>query len=340
METSADLSKRQPVSKHAATLVSVCIVNYNNRELLARCLESVFAQSRDVQFEVLVADNGSTDDSLTWLKREHPDVRLFENTNIGFSRANNQLIRHARGSMILLLNNDCVLGKDTIQELLALMETDPKIGIVGCRILTADGILQPTFSTISPRQFFFPSPVERYQTNLLTFGKDRDRRIRIMKSYEVRHGYDRLLEVDWLSGVCILIRCEVFDTIGALDENFFMYYEDIDFCLRARKVGWRVMYTPSASALHFVRRLSEKRSADRLMTEARLGQYYFVRKHFGRSWAGLLLLRYLLQLLISPLFAFGRVFRALLQRRPFSPRLGWQTEALRRILVDRGECRP
>jgi len=312
--------------------VSVCIVNYNNRELLARCLDSVLSQSRDVPIEVLVADNGSTDDSVAWLRREHPEVRLFENANIGFSRANNQLVKHAQGSMILLLNNDCVLEKDNIRVLLDLMDKDHRIGILGCKILTGQGFLQPTCMSISPWCFLLPGPVELYRARSLTFGANFDKVVTTMKAYEARHGYDRLREVDWVSGVCVLIRRKVLETIGMLDEMFFMYYEDADFCLRARKAGWKVVYTPAASARHFIRQLSGKPSSTRLLIEARHSQYNFMRKHYGRAWAALLLLRYFLQLAVAPLFAIAQVPRALLLRRSFSFGMGWQTKALRKIL--------
>jgi GT2 family glycosyltransferase len=317
--------------------VSVCIVNYNNRELLSQCLDSVFAQGRDVPIEVLVADNGSTDDSVAWLRREHPEVRLFENGNIGFSRANNQLIRQAHGPMILLLNNDCVLEKGSIWKLLKLMERDRQIGILGCRIITGEGILQPTFLATSLLQFLLPNPAEVNRAHLLTFGENLDKRREIMKGYETRHGYGRFREVESVCGVCVLIRRKMLEAIGLLDENFFMYYEDADLCLRAREAAWKVCYTPAVCAQHFVRRKQEKSSL-MLVAEARFSQYYFVRKHYGLPWAALIVLRYVLQFVLS--FFLGS-FLFLLRRRPFREYLRdvssrWKTLA-RILLPDSGK---
>ena len=301
---------------------------------MSQCLDQLRAQSATVPLEILVADNGSTDDSVAWLRREYPGVLLHENANIGFSKANNQLIRRARGSTILLLNNDCILGKDTIATLLDIMDGDERIGLLGCRVLTGEGILQPTFAPVSMRNILLPNPVELYRSDSLAFGDDIHRRFRIMQSYEARHGYDRFLEVDCISAVCVLVRRQVFDTVGMLDENFFMYYEDTDFCLRARKEGWRVMYTPTASVQHLVRRVSKKSSPEKLMTEARLSQYYFVKKHYGRLSAGLVLLRYFLQLLFGILSAIPRGVAALLMQGRPTLGVGWQVKSLRRILFE------
>lgn len=307
-------------------------MNYNNRELLSQCIESVFAQSEDVSIELLVADNGSTDDSVKWLKREHPKVRLFEYENIGFSRANNRLIAQARSPMILLLNNDCVMEKGSLHKLTELMKSDPRMGILGCKIVTAEGILQPTFLATSLSHFLWPNPFEVYRAHLLTFGKNLDQRRQAVKAYETQHGYDRFCEVQSICGVCVLIRRELLETIGLLDENFFMYYEDADLCLRAREAGWKVYYTPAACARHFVRRKQDKGSKT-LAAEARFSQYYFVRKHHGLPWAVLIAFRYFLQLVLS---IFPGSLVSLLRRQPFREYVAgincqWQT--LSRILL-------
>ncbi len=291
--------------------VSVCIVNYNNRELLSRCIESVLAQGADVSIEVLVADNGSTDDSVAWLKREHAEVRLFEYANIGFSRANNRLIGQARGQMILLLNNDCVLENGSLRKLLEVMESDARMGILGCRIVTGEGTLQPTFLATSVSHFLLPNPFEIYRAHLLTFGKNLEKRRQTAEAYETRHGYDRFCEVESICGVCVLIRRNVLETIGLLDENFFMYYEDADLCLRAREAAWKVCYTPEVRAHHFVRRKQEKGSKA-LVAEARFSQYYFVRKHHGLPWAVLMAFRYTLQFALS---IFPGSFLSLVRRQ-------------------------
>jgi GT2 family glycosyltransferase len=315
--------------------VSVCIVTHNNnRELLSRCLDSAFAQQGDVSMEVLVADNGSTDDSVAWLRQTHPEVRVFENKNIGLNRAHNQLIRHAHGSMILFLDNDCALEKGSVRKLLDVMEKDPRIGILGWRILTGEGILQPTVMPTSffLLQFLLPNPVEMYRSHLLAFGKNLNQRRQIMKAYETRHGYDRFREVGFVCGVSLLIRREVFETIGLLDENFFLYCEDVDLCLRTRRAGWKVCYTPAVSAHHFVRRNQDKGSP-RLLTEAWFSRYYFLKKNYGQPWAALIAFRYFFQLVLS--FFVGSL-RFLFRRQPgreFLAEISWRCKAFAKILA-------
>jgi len=323
---------RAPRADLGEVQVSVCIVNHNNRELLSKCIDSVEAQAGDVSFEVLVADNGSTDDSVAWLKREHPTVRLFEHENIGFSRANNRLIRQARGSMILLLNNDCILEKRSLRKLVEPMDGDPRMGVLGCRIVTGEGILQPTFLATSLSHFLFPNPMEIYRAHLLTFGKNLEKRQQAVRAYESRHGYDRFCEVESVCGVCILIRRELLDAIGLLDERFFMYYEDADLCLRARAAGWKVGYTPAVCAHHYVRRKQDKGSG-RLVAEARFSQYYFIEKHYGQPWAALMALRYFVQLVLT-VFPLG-VLSALrrMDFRGYLTEINSQWQTLSRILV-------
>ena len=321
VERFAKSSREQPTRAPAA-LVSVCIVNYNNQGLLARCLASVFEASKEVSLEVLVADNGSTDDSVAWLKRAHPNVRLFENVgNIGFGAASNQLIRASSGEHLLLLNNDCVLSPDCLQQLLLCQASESSIGITGCRVLTGNNFLQPTCDSIGPLGFLLPNLRKVMDSHFLSFGLPGKSQIARMRRYEIRHGYNRVHEADFVAGVCMMIRRAVFHSIGELDENFFLYYEDVDYCLRARQAGWKVVYTPLGTASHFVQSKAKKNYPDRVRMESWWSAYYFVRKHYGRSWASALFLRYLLQSITGLLWQGFRL--------SISP--GWQWKALGRI---------
>ena len=309
------------------TGVSVCIVNYNQRELLERCIQAVLRQDIKIPVELLIADNGSTDDSVAWLKGEHPEIPLIENDNLGFSRSNNQLIGQSRHSMVLLLNNDCVLEPDALRKMVEAMESDDKIGILGCRTLVADGILQPTFHSASRHAFFVRKPAKWDTAHVLMFGADLEKRRALMRKYESSHGYDRFREVPAISGVCLLIRRDVFRDVGLLDEAFFMYHEDTDFCLRARKAGWKVCYTPAAVVHHFLRRKETKRSP-RLLAEAWFSQFYFVRKHFGRVWGGLLLARQCAQTAAYCVYGALLVAMGRESGREWRERLEWRWQTI------------
>jgi GT2 family glycosyltransferase len=313
-------------------LVSVCIVNYNNRALLTRCLDSVFEESKEVSLEVLVADNGSTDDSVAWLKRAHPEVRLFENgANLGFGAASNQLIRASSGEHLLLLNNDCVLSPDCLQQLLLCQASDRSIGITGCRVLTGNNFLQPTCDSIGPMAFLLPNLRKLMDSHFLSFGQPSKSQMARMRRYELRHGYDRVHEADFVAGVCMLIRRAAFQNIGELDENFFLYYEDVDYCMRARRAGWKVVYTPFGTASHFVQHKGRKSAAERVRMESWWSAYYFVRKHYGRNWASALFLRYFFQSIAALLW----------QGLRFSINTpGWRWKALARIWRDSPKLGP
>jgi GT2 family glycosyltransferase len=317
----ATRSRKQPIPT-SGVLVSVCIVNYNQQELLARCLDSVLQESKEVSLEVLVADNGSTDDSVAWLKRTHPEVRLFENgANIGFGAASNQLMRASSGDHLLLLNNDCVLSPGCLQQLLLCQASDSSIGITGCRILTGNNSLQPTCDSVGPLGFLLPNVRKSIDSHFLSFGSAGKSQLARMRRYEIRHGYDRVHEADFVAGVCMLIRRAVFQGIGELDENFFLYYEDVDYCLRARGAGWKVVYTPLGTASHYVQHKARKNCSDRVRIESWWSAYYFVRKHYGRTWTSALILRFLFQSIAGMLW----------QGLKFSINPGWQWKALAKI---------
>jgi len=326
VERFAPRPRAQLVPIHTpSVLVSVCIVNYNNQELLARCLDSVLVESKEVSLEVLVADNGSTDDSVAWLKQVHPEIRLFENgANLGFGAASNQLIRASSGEHLLLLNNDCVLSPACLQQLLLCQASDRNIGITGCRVLTGSKVLQPTCDSIGPMGFLLPNVRKAIDSHFLSFGKPGKSQMARMRRYEIRNGYDRVHEADFVAGVCMMIRRAVFQSIGELDENFFLYYEDVDYCLRARQAGWKVVYTPLGTASHFVQPKERKSAPERVRMESWWSAYYFVRKHYGRNWASALFLRYLLQSIAALLW----------QGLSFSIKPGWQWKALGRIWRD------
>jgi GT2 family glycosyltransferase len=214
------------------------------------------------------------------------------------------------------------------------MDSDAKIGILGCRTLVPDGILQPTFHSASRHAFFVRRPAKWDPPHILMFGANLDKRRALMQKYERSHGYDQFCEVPALSGVCLLIRREVFRDVGLLDETFFMYHEDTDFCLRARRAGWKVCYTPSAVAHHFIRK-KENKGSSRLLAEAWFSRFYFVRKHFGAIWGALLLARYCLQTIFYFIYGALRVATGRESRSEWRERWEWRWQAIMRSAVFR-----
>jgi len=257
--------------------LAVIIVNWNTRNLLQKCLSSLYHYTKEISFEVFVVDNGSSDGSPEMVAQMFPSVHLIRNKeNLGFSKANNQAIRLTSSSRyILLLNSDTELTSNALQEVLLFMDSHPSVGISGTRLLDADGTLQYSCD-------LFPRPPMRllrdkimkicYPGNTIT----RQRRIALWN-------YSRNFAVDYLIGAILLIRRETLNQIGLLDERFFMYAEDIDWCYRAALAGWETYYLGEISIYHYNRGSSEKSPevSSYLQTLRDQSLLKFYKKHYG-----------------------------------------------------------
>jgi len=223
--------------------VSIIIVNWNTREILRDCLESVYEQAGDVEFEVIVVDNASTDGSVEMIKRDFEHVVPIENPhNNGFAAANNQGIAVAKGRYVLLLNSDTVVLDGAIAKTVRFADANPQAGVIGCRVLNPDRTLQLTC-------FMFPSILNMFLSSTYLyklfpksrfFGRER---MTWWDSSDVR-------QVDVVKGCFMLVRREAIEQAGVMDERFFMYAEETDWCYRFRKDGWEVMFTPVGEIIH------------------------------------------------------------------------------------------
>ena len=209
--------------------LSVVIVNYNVRPYLEQCLQSVRKALEGIEGEVFVVDNHSADDSLAVLHRDYPWVRLIENQdNLGFARANNIALRQAAGEYVLLLNPDTVVGEDTLRQVVAFMDAHPKAGGAGVMMHNADGTRAPE----SRRAL--PTP---WVSALKMLG--------FTKRYYMSHlPWEQPCRIEVISGAFCFLRRTALDAVGLLDEDFFMYGEDIDLSYRLLKGGWENWYLP------------------------------------------------------------------------------------------------
>ena len=213
--------------------LSVIIVSFNTRDLLAQCLKSLTSGDLRVRYEILVVDNGSKDGSAEMVRLRFPDVILVRNAeNLGFAKANNQAFAIARGRYLLLLNSDTVAQGDAIVALAAFLEMHPKAAVVGPRILNFDGTLQSKGCQAPSIRLMLWS----LTTRPLPF-KTR----RVIAPQCFWHD-DEVVQVGWLSGCCLLVRRAVVQTIGGLCEDFVFYAEETEWCYRARKAGFEVWY--------------------------------------------------------------------------------------------------
>jgi len=256
--------------------LSIVIVNWNTRQLLLEVLTSVRDNAPDFPYEVIVVDNGSSDGSAELVRSQFPEYLLIANLdNRGFAAANNQGFAIARGDQILLLNSDTLVHGTVLRESVRFLDQHPEIGAMGCRVLNTDGTVQLTCSQ-------FPSLLNQF---LMASGLWTIRWPRFFGRYLMTDWHrDSERDVDVITGCYLLVRRKVIDQVGVLDEAFFFFGEETDWCLRMRQAGWRLTFAPVGTITHHgsasARKLNHKR--DLLLTSAKVRLH---RKHFGMAAA-------------------------------------------------------
>ncbi len=258
------------------TKLSVVIVNYNVKHFIEQCLFSVLKASENIACEVFVVDNNSVDGSVTLIKEKFPQVNLIVNkTNTGFSVANNQALKIAKGEYVLLLNPDTVVQEDTFSKILAFMDEHPDAGGLGVKMLDGQGNFAPESKRGLPTPevaFYKMFGFSRFFPKSKRFGK-----------YHLSYlSEDELAEIDVMSGAFMLIRKTVLDKIGFLDETFFMYGEDIDLSYRIKKAGYKNYYFPDTQIIHY-KGESTKRSSLNYVVIFYKAMAIFSNKHFSGS---------------------------------------------------------
>jgi hypothetical protein len=221
--------------------VSVIIVSWNTRALTMACLESLPAAARTTTWDAWVVDNASTDDSVAAIRAAAPHVRLIANAdNVGFAVANNQGIAASRGRYVLLLNSDTVMAAGSLDVLVALADARPRCGVGGPMLLNPDGTYQTG-----------PTPFPTLWNEVLAVtGLGRRLTYRGFPSRSAARAAT-VQRADYVGGACMLARREAIAEVGGLDEGYFMYSEEPDWCWRMRAAGWEVWYTPDARITHF-----------------------------------------------------------------------------------------
>ena len=258
--------------------ISVIIVNYNVKEFLANCLQSVRKASKEIETEIFVVDNNSSDGSIEFLKPLFPEVQFIENDeNLGFGKANNQAIRLAKGTYTLILNPDTLVQEDTFQVLMDHMDKNPETGACGCKILNPDGSFAPesrrTVPTVS-------TAIHKAVGLTALFPKSKV----FGKYYMGWKDEDEPGEVPVLSGSFMFFRTDVLKEVEGFDERFFMYGEDIDLCYRVANAGWKIDYVPSTSIIHYKGESTKKdfRAYNRVFNNA---LYLFFDKHYTSRYS-------------------------------------------------------
>ena len=266
-------------SANSAIDLSIIIVSWNVLELLRECLQSIADTQGELRLETIVVDSASADGSAAMIQAEFPDVSLVAcEENVGFPRGNNIGLQLATGRNILLLNPDTRVLPDALKAMVAYLDTHSDIGALGPQLLNTDGSVQssrrrfPTMTTMMYESTWLegvaPSKVlERYYAQDLPD--------------------DRVADVDWVTGACIMAPRAVFDEVGGLDEGYFMYSEELDWCRRVKDAGWRVVYLPEAQVIHHTGKSSEQAVTARHINFQR-AKLRYARKYYGAGKAALL----------------------------------------------------
>ncbi len=265
---------------------SVVVVTLNALPWLERCLESVHG------YETIVVDHGSTDGTLALVRERFPEVKLVEQENRGLAAGWNTGIRGARGSYFLILNADAWVVEDAVERLASFADEHPDAALVGPRLLNEDGTLQrsvrgfPTLWRLATEYFFLRKLAPRSRV--------------LNAFYAGGFGHDRAAEAEWVMGACMLARREAVDAVGLLDEDFFLFSEETDWCYRFRLAGWNVYFDPGAEVVH----VGGASHGGRMFTENLRGHLRFMAKHRGAREA-----ERARRLLLAALRLRGLVFR-------------------------------
>ena len=240
--------------------LSIVIISWNTRQLLQECLESVFSETTGLRLEVFVGDNGSNDGSVEMVRGQFPQVHLVENrANLGFAKANNQLFPLCSADLLMLLNSDTVVRDDALRALCNFMRANPDVGAVGPKLvhprarLRVLGCGQKTTLRTTFTHYFFLSALFPH--------------IRALEGihYYVGAHDDKVRDVGWISGACLVVRQSVLEQVGPLSERWFMYAEDQEWCARMSSAGWRLCQEPAAVVEHHLGASTSKNASVSLL---------------------------------------------------------------------------
>jgi GT2 family glycosyltransferase len=258
---------------HLTIDISISIVSYNTRDLLRACLQSLEARHVEVELEIIVVDNGSTDGSAEMVRAEFPKVLLIDaGENLGYGRANNLGLKHANGRHFFVLNSDTEVQPGALRALVDFLDDHPQAGAVTAQLILPDGSIQPSCATDPNlmKVFWEQTYLDRlFPNNKITGG------------YTMTHwNYDDVREVEQVAGAAVVIRREAWQQIGGFDPAFFMYFEDTDLCIRLRKAGWSIWFLPDARVHHKVGASSDKdwQLRARMVSSLNWSRYYYFSK--------------------------------------------------------------
>lgn len=282
--------------------LSIIIVNWNVRPLLERCLESIFKETKGLNYEIIVVDNASTDSSVEYLSGESHLLKsmtlkkIFNKTNLGFAKANNQALKIAEGEFILFLNPDTEILEQGIIKALKFMRENKDCGIMGCQLIDANDKIQSSVRN-------FPN----FLAQILIFLKLHHffpKLLPLKKYFLSDFDYDKEQEVEQVMGAFLMTRRKIIDAIGGFDENFFLWFEEVDFCKRVKEAGWRVIYNPNIKIRHYGAQSFRQVLSYQKQKNYNQSSIYFFKKHHPAWQVKLLKIFHPISLFLARLYEF------------------------------------
>lgn len=285
--------------------LSIGIVNWNTEAVLKKCLESIYQKTQGISYEIFVVDNASRDGSVDMVRALFPEVCLIINPeNRGFAAANNQALRLAKGQYFLFLNPDTIIHDNALTTMVQFMEKHPEAGAIGCKLLNEDGSTQnsirrfPTFTTV----LLETTIMGRFPLLKRTMGVFK------IKDFS----FDQTIEVDAVCGAALLVRRDVLEDVGPMDEGYFMFIEELDLCQRIWAKGYQVFFVPDAQIIHLGGE-SRNQNPEGLMLVGLKSLFRYFKKFRGSPKTFLFKIFYkplfLLNLIIDLIFDFIKVIR-------------------------------
>lgn len=273
MPGTATQPKVQKRNDEAVVDMSIVLVCWNNKAYLDPCLKSLYEGGLKSSFDVVVVDNGSTDGSQQMLAEKYPQVMLIQNAgNVGLGKASNQGIEATNGRHVLLLNNDTLVSGPALDVLVEYLDVHPEAGATAGKLLNPDGSFQSGFAPFSTllEEFLIVTHIGE----------------RLWPGYPSHGDSNEIKETGWMSSACLLVRRAALDQIGLLDENYFIYGDEADLQYRLNKAGWKVVFLPNSSIIHFGGRSMDRWKRRKMVYR---GKMMFYRKNYG--WLSTFLLR-------------------------------------------------
>ncbi|MFQ3675845.1 MAG: glycosyltransferase family 2 protein [Endomicrobiia bacterium] len=254
--------------------LSITIVNYNTKDLLSQCIKSIYHNTKEISYEIIVVDNASSDGSVEMLKKEFPEVIVIANNkNLFFTRAHNQALRIANGRYLMILNSDTVILERAFDKMIKFMDEHPECGACVPKLLNPDMTLQRSSDRLPT---FTYGLFEVLLLNTLFPNNS-------VKRYRIYSEWDRnsTMAVDSVGGSCMMVRREVIEKIGLLDENFLAYWEEIDWCKRILEAGYKIYYLHTAQIIHCWQVSMNKLGKEKKEKIFYNSMLYYYKKHFG-----------------------------------------------------------